>query len=145
MIIQEVYLPKYDWYIKVYYSVDDVYIEEILKDLINIECPESTYNEIKNFLNNFDYNDGITYSSFKFNSSIVVIGPTTSAEQFQDTFDHEKGHLTMHIASALSIHPLSETYQYLSGEIGKKLFRVARKFLCRHCRNNISDMFSKER
>ena len=30
----------------------------------------------------------------------------------------------------------SEKFQYLQGEIGKRLFTVARRFLCDHCRVN---------
>ena len=58
----------------------------------------------------------------------------TSASEFQNTFDHEKGHLAMHIANALNIDLLGEEFQYLTGEIGQKMFLVARRFLCDHCR-----------
>lgn len=69
--------------------------------------------------------------------SIVVIGLTTSAEEFQNTFDHEKGHLAMHISSALKIKPYGEEYQYLTGEIGQSMFKIAKRFLCDDCRQKL--------
>lgn len=80
---------------------------------------------------------GITYSNFKHKCSIVVIGLTTSAEEFQNTFDHEKGHLAMHISSALKIKPYGEEYQYLTGEIGQSMFKIAKRFLCDDCRQKL--------
>lgn len=69
--------------------------------------------------------------------NIVVIGLTTSAEEFQNTFDHEKGHLAMHISSALKIKPYGEEYQYLTGEIGQSMFKIAKRFLCDDCRQKL--------
>ena len=69
----------------------------------------------------------------------MVIGLTTSSEEFQNTLDHEKGHLVMHIAEAYNIDPYGEEYQYLSGEVGQKLFKVAKRFLCDHCRRFLKE------
>lgn len=68
---------------------------------------------------------------------IEFIGLTTSAEEFQNTFDHEKGHLAMHISSALKIKPYGEEYQYLTGEIGQSMFKIAKRFLCDDCRQKL--------
>ena len=43
----------------------------------------------------------------------------------------------MHICSAYGIDPFGEEYQYLTGEIGQKMFKIARRFLCEHCRNSL--------
>lgn len=91
----------------------------------------------ENLLRSNQYNIGITYSNFKHKCSIVVIGLTTSAEEFQNTFDHEKGHLAMHISSALKIKPYGEEYQYLTGEIGQSMFKIAKRFLCDDCRQKL--------
>ena len=60
-----------------------------------------------------------------------------NSEWLKASFDHEKWHLVMHISSALSIDPYSEEYQYLAGEVGKRMFKVAKKFLCDHCKQYI--------
>ena len=60
------------------------------------------------------------------------------------TFDHEKGHLAIHIAKYYDIDPYGEEYQYLTGDIGKKLFPIASKFMCKHCRQELTtDLFDR--
>lgn len=81
--------------------------------------------------------NAVALTNFKHKCSIVVIGLTTSAEEFQNTFDHEKGHLAMHISSALKIKPYGEEYQYLTGEIGQSMFKIAKRFLCDDCRQKL--------
>lgn len=66
--------------------------------------------------------------------SIIIIGPTSNATEFQDSLDHEKGHLAMHVSIANDIDPFSEKFQYLNGMIGHEMFLVAKEFLCDHCR-----------
>jgi len=137
MIIQDIYLKDYDWSVKVYYAVDRYYIPDILNDLLLIDCDEKSFFRIKDLIESERLNIGFTYSNTDRRASVMLIGVTDSANEFQDTFDHEKGHLAMHICSALHIDPFSEEYQYLTGEIGKQLFKEAKNFMCEHCRKYI--------
>lgn len=134
MIIQNVYLEDWDWYVKVYYAVDTFYMDSILGDLESMGCSARKLNNIEKTLTESPYNNGLTYSNIVYRWSLVVIGITESPEEFQNTFDHEKGHLAMHIAETDQIDIFGEEYQYLTGEIGKQLFPVAKKFMCEHCR-----------
>lgn len=84
-------------------------------------------------------NIGLTFSSFSHRYSVVVLGITSSADEFQNTFDHEKGHLAMHIAKSLHIDLQGEEFQYLTGEIGQKMFKVAKRFLCDYCRQKLDN------
>lgn len=45
--------------------------------------------------------------------------------------------LAMHISSALKIKPYGEEYQYLTGEIGQSMFKIAKRFLCDDCRQKL--------
>lgn len=134
MIIQNVYLEDWDWYIKVYYAVDTFYMDSILGELESMGCSRKKLNNIENTLTEYPYNNGLTYSNVAYRWSLVVIGITESPEEFQNTFDHEKGHLAMHIAETDNMDIFGEEYQYLVGEIGKQLFPIAKKFMCEHCR-----------
>lgn len=89
-------------------------------------------------------NIGFTYTNVDRGASLVLIGITDSAEEFQSTYDHEKGHLVMHISKALDIDPYSEECQYLAGEIGKKMFKEAHKLLCDNCRRYLSNYYVGE-
>ena len=79
----------------------------------------------------------ISLTNSKLKTSIVIIGKTSSADEFQNTFDHEKGHLVMHISQLLGIDVYSEDYQYLAGEIGREMFKEAKKFMCDCCRQKL--------
>ena len=137
MIVQDIYLEDYDWSIRVYYAVHEYFISNILIDLLDIDCDEESFFRIKRLMETGKDNIGFTYTNTEMGASLMLIGKTDSSDEFQDTFDHEKGHLVMHISSALSIDPYSEEYQYLAGEVGKRMFKVAKKFLCDHCKQYI--------
>lgn len=137
MIVQDIYLEDYDWSIRVYYAVHEYFISNILIDLLDIDCDEESFFKIKELMETGKDNIGFTYTNTEMGASLMLIGKTDSSDEFQDTFDHEKGHLVMHISSALGIDPYSEDYQYLAGEVGKRMFKVAKKFLCDHCKQYI--------
>lgn len=137
MIVQDIYLQDYDWSIRVYYAVHEYFISNILIDLLDIDCDEESFFKIKRLMETGKDNIGFTYTNTEMRASLMLIGKTDSSDEFQDTFDHEKGHLVMHISSALEIPVYSEDYQYLAGEVGKRMFKVAKRFLCDHCRQYI--------
>lgn len=137
MIIQNIYLKNWDWYVTVFYAVDTYYLDDILGELEEIGCSADKLDAIEYNLATEQYNIGLTYSNLKGRCSVVIIGLTSSPAEFQNTFDHEKGHLAMHICETDDIDPFSEKYQYLTGEIGQAMFPIAKKFLCEHCRNDL--------
>ena len=137
MFIQEFYLENWDWQVKVYYAVDTFYMDDILSELELLGCDFQSAMKIKRDLTLYPYNNGLTYSSFDERSSIVVIGLTNSPDEFQNTFDHEKGHLAMHISECDNIDVYSEDFQYLTGEIGRSMFPIAKRFMCEHCRKDL--------
>lgn len=137
MIRQEFSLPKYDWRVTVYYAVDCYYVCRIVSELFLMDCPREQLQRAYKNLASDDLDTGLTYSNFEKRRSLVVIGLTSSPEEFQNSFDHEKGHLCRHISRAYGLDPYGEEVQYLSGEIGQRMFVVAKNFLCEHCRKNI--------
>lgn len=135
MIIQDIYIKQYDWDVRVYYAVDAYYSEEILKELEEYNPTVKEYHSVQKLMEEYVYNTGLTFTDYNKRKSLVVIGLTTSPEEFQSTFDHEKGHIAIHIAQYYDIDPYGEEFQYLAGEIGRLLFSVAKKFICKHCYN----------
>ena len=47
-------------------------------------------------------------------------------------------HLCRHISKAFGIDPYGEEAQYLSGEVGQKMFPIAKRVLCEHCRKGLA-------
>lgn len=108
-----------------------------MKDLYNCGCRGYSLRKAYRNLTEGNLNTGLTYSSFRNHETVMVLSLTSTPEQFQNSFDHEKGHLCRHISQAFGIAPYGEEAQYLSGYVGQKMFPVARKFLCKHCRKEL--------
>lgn len=139
MIRQTIYLGDYDWTVTVYYAVTSVWTARILAELADMGCGDRDYERARRNLVSGNLNTGLTFSSARFHESLMVIGQTSSPEEFASTYDHEKGHLARQICQAFGIDPYGEEAQYLAGDIGKKMFPVAKKFLCEHCRAKLTD------
>lgn len=135
MIVQDFYIPQYDWHVRVYYAVTTYWTDTIVKDLRHIGCSGWELMRAYESLSKGNLNTGLTYSNN--GESVMVISITSTPAQFQNSLDHEKGHLCRHISKACGIDPYSEEEQYLNGEIGQKMFPIAQMFLCQHCRKEL--------
>ena len=133
---QEFLLEDWNWNVKVFYVVDLIPIDYIIKQLEEIECSESDIKSAIDVLDSGD-NRGITFSNNETRKSVIVIGETSCPAEFSHSFDHEKLHLVMHIAKQDGIDPFSEELAYLAGDIGFKTFPIAKYFLCEHCRKEL--------
>lgn len=134
MIIHQFELPKYKWNITAFIVDEVIYPDIILQALDDID-----YNDSETVVDRFikaGVNAGFTVSVPETRSSVMMIGTAECAEEFQNTLDHEKGHLAVHIALENQIPFVSEDFTYLLGDIGKCLFKVCEPFLCEHCRKS---------
>lgn len=113
MIIQVVYLERYDWLIKVFYDVDSSNADQILNELDKIDCDPIAFYSLADQLEEDDRNIGFTYTDNYMRVTFIVISKTTCSAEFQNTLDHEKGHAAVHIAKELGINLESEQFQYL--------------------------------
>ena len=134
MIRQRIPLHYWGWDITVYYEAGPEDADRILLDLDRMGAGGEELLRAERNIRGGVPNTGLTFTSREARESVTVISRTTSAAQFQDTIDHEKGHLAMHIGKALGLDPYGEELQYLSGEIGRRMFPVAKRFLCDACR-----------
>ena len=130
MIRQQFDISKYDWKVEVYYAVDCYYTDEIMGKLYDIGCRGDDLQTAYENLSAGKPDTGLTYSNYGTRQTVMVIGITSSAAQFQNSYDHERKHLEAHIAAALGIDPWGEEICYLSGEIGQLMFEKARLMLC---------------
>lgn len=136
MKTQLVYLDDYDWLIKVFYLIEDPFIEGILGELDSIDCEPEAFYKAAEMLENEELNSGLTYTDYEKHVTFMIISRTTSADEFFNTFIHEIGHAAEHIASYYDIKYFSEDLQYLQGEIALQMFQEAKEFMCDHCRMN---------
>lgn len=134
MIKQVFTIDDYCWFVKVFYIVDTFPKEEVYESLIDLGCDEDEAINTVDSLEEEGLNVGAIYSNIHRRASLIVIGKADSVDEFYNTFDHEKGHLAMHICIADDIDPFSEKYQYLVGDIAKSMFSAAKELFCEKCR-----------
>lgn len=134
MIIQEFTLDKYDWCVKIYYSISFYQSDDILNDLISLGCDEEDILIVKESIDDDIYDFASTHSNLIQRKTVIIFGKSSSASEFANTLAHEVGHLASHISIAEDINPFGEEIQYLAGDITQQMFEVTEKFLCEHCR-----------
>lgn len=137
MIIQDTYIHRASWHVRVYHAVDTVWSEEIINDLVNIGCSGQSLIDAKTKLRDNIRNTGYTFSSPVLHETIMIILPCTSGEEYWNSIDHEKNHLLQHISLTTGIDPYGEEISYISGEFIRDVYRKAGKLLCDCCRNEI--------
>ncbi len=137
MIRQVFDIPQYRWTVTVYYAVTGYDVRRIMRGLRQIGCGEYDLRRAYRNMTSGAADTGLTYSNAELRQTIMLIGRTTTAAQFQNSLDHEKGHLCRHISQAMHIDPYGEEAEYLAGYVGQRMFEVARMFLCDTCRRKL--------
>ena len=138
MIVQIIYLKKYDWLIKAFYEATSDDSDLILEELDQIDCEPRIYYDAAEMLENNHLDTGFTYTASDMHTTFIVMMKSSCADEFQNTLDHEKGHDTQHIGYELNLDYEGEEIQYLQGEIGREMFKVAKRFMCDNCRMDIN-------
>lgn len=135
MIRQRFELPNYSWLCHVYYVVTKPNSEEIVGMLERIGCDDETLVRAYNNLTSGKCDTGLTYSNGRRRETVMVFAKTSSAKQFQQSYQHETGHMKDHIAQYFGISPHGEEIQYIGDEIVDATWDIARKLLCDYCRH----------
>lgn len=137
MIVQDFYIPSYEWHVRVYYAVTTYWCDRILRHLHRLGCRGADLKRAERNLSAGRLDTGLTYSNFGRGETLMVISLTSSPAEFLNSWLHEMRHLSRHIEQACHVSPYGEEAAYLAGIIGQQMFPVARKFLCEHCRNHL--------
>lgn len=137
MIRQVFDIPQYGWRVTVYYAVTGYNVRLIMHDLEQFGCNGEDLRRAYDNIRRGASDTGLTYSNEERRHTIMLIGRTSTAAQFQNSLDHEKGHLCRHISQAMHIDPYGEEAEYLAGYVGQQMFDVARMFLCDTCRKKL--------
>lgn len=124
-----------DWDIEWYFFTTKENIDDILSSLVSMNAQDSLLSKIErtNLLDKQNY--GFTFSNMSRRKSIVVIGQTTSGQEFLNTFIHELRHLTDHIASTLHLDLSGEEVAYLAGDVAMTVGDIICKYSCDSCKN----------
>lgn len=133
----DIYLDRYNWLVRVYVGVNCLDADEILRYMMRIGCRLNDLEEAGKALRRCSYNNGLTYSFLSKGMSVMVIGLTDSAEQFDDSKTHEIMHQAVHICAGLGIDLEGEAPCYLAGEIARQMYPHVYDLLCHNCRKRV--------
>lgn len=137
MIAQDFYLPRYGWHVRVYYAVTTYRAKEIVTGLRMLGCSGERLKRAKRNLEESRLDTGLTFSNLKMKETLMVISMTSTPGQFLNSWTHEMFHLCRHVARCFYVDPYGEEAAYLAGTVGQKMFPVAKKFLCEHCKDEL--------
>ena len=108
-------------------------VEGVLACLYDLGATQSIIERTEEIMESKELNTGFTYTNPANYRALVVIGPTSSGEEFIDTFTHEIHHLAVAIAANLGIDLESETPAYLAGDSARELADLVCELGCPKC------------
>ena len=136
MIKQEFIVDKVYWKVYVYYNVTPKDAIEIVTKLQEIKLPKSYITSAYTTLVSNKLNQGLTETNSKLKTSVIVFTKTTNASQFVNSFVHEIGHLSNHIAITYNLDLNGEEVQYIAGDIAQQMFKRCHTLMCDYCREH---------
>lgn len=136
MIVEDLYIDRYDWHLRVFYAVDCNDTRDVIDELKAIRCTRENLERAYRNLSSCRLNTGLTFSNKESRESVMIIGKWTSPAEFDNSFSHELRHFTDHVAKAFGMEIGGEEVAYLSGEIRRELFPVNKMFLCSCCNHD---------
>ena len=136
MITQEFIVDKVYWKVYVYYDVTSKDTIKIITKLQELKLPKSYITSAYTTLISNILNQGLTETNSKLKESIVVFTKTTNASQFVNSFVHEIGHLSNHIAITYNLDLNGEEVQYIAGDIAQQMFKRCHTLMCDYCREH---------
>lgn len=113
-----------------YFAKTSRYAEEIMENLLRIGVSGEDAHTAWENLRSGRVDTGLTYSGYAKRESVMVVGVTSDAGEFLDSFVHELGHLTAQMAEALGLDHMGEEVQYLRGGLAKRLYPAIKGLLC---------------
>lgn len=136
MITQEFIVDRRYWKVYVYYDVTPKDAIKVVTKLKEIRLPKSYITSAYTTLISDKFNQGITETNSKLKKSVIVFTKTTNASQFINSFVHEIGHLSNHIARTYNLNLNGEEIQYIAGDIAQQMFKRCHTLMCDYCREH---------
>lgn len=126
------------WLVYFVFVTDDYDRQAILSMLDAFGAPDEVLTRAEEIMDSEYLNNGFTFSNADIRRALVVIGPTTSGKEFQNTFSHEIRHLADAIANSIGFELGSEGPAYMTGDTVMELAEVVCELGCDRCRGEES-------
>lgn len=118
-----------DWGLVLVYDYDRHDFPEIWRMLMSLGMPNYKAQKALSVLSRL--NTGMTYSVFHDTMSVTFVSGATSPDEWFDSLLHELKHIVEHISEFYQVDPKSEPAAYLQGEIGRQLFPMIMRKVCK--------------
>ena len=118
------------WVVDFLFATGRYDVDGVLACLSEAHAPASVLDEAEDLMLSCEYDCGFTYTNQSRRRAVVLIGPSSSGKEFQDTFVHEIRHLADAIAKSLGIPLDSEKPAYISGDTARALTEVVCELGC---------------
>lgn len=129
MIHRALFIGK--WVVDFLFAEDKYDKSEVVMYLKEAEAPSVIVKDAVKLMDTCLYNCGLTFTNPEKKTAVVLIGPTTSGAEFQDSFVHETYHLAEAIAADIGIDLSREVPAYIAGDAARALSEVVCTFGCR--------------
>ena len=121
------------WIIAFYFAPDGYDIDTVLDVLYDSGAGARVMRQALTLIESGKPNTGFTFTNPFEHIAVVLVGPTSSGEEFQNTFSHEIRHLVNDIVTSLGIELDTEPSSYLTGDMVMELADVVCQLGCRKC------------
>ncbi len=121
------------WVVDFLFAKEGYDIEGVLACLYDAGASNSVLEQAEDLMLSCKYNCGFTYSDQRRRRAVVLIGPTSSGDEFTNTLAHELYHLSAAIAQSLGIDLNSESPAYLTGNTMQELIDIVCSMGCSKC------------
>lgn len=121
------------WVVDFLFFVDKYDVEGVLACLWDCGATRGILMQAEDLMKTCEANCGFTFANPELFRAVVVVGPTSSSDEFIDTLVHEIHHLAVAIASELGIDLEGETPAYISGDFARALASTICELGCPHC------------
>lgn len=118
------------WVVDFLFATKRYDVEGVVACLYDAHAPRNIVEQAEELMNSCEYNCGFTYTNQRRRRGVVLIGPTTSGDEFLNTFTHEVRHLADAIATSLGVPLDSEKPAYISGNTAKALAEIVCELGC---------------
>lgn len=121
------------WEVDFLFAPDGYETEEALAYLYYADASDTIMRRAYQMMESENLNTGFTFTNQESKLAVVVIGPTSSEEEFINTLCHEVHHLAVAIAEGLGFSLDSEGPAYLNGDSMMELTKIICTLGCKRC------------
>lgn len=121
------------WEFDFLFAPDGYDTEEALTYLYYADAPDHILQRAYHVLEDNIDNTGFTYTNSDTRQGVVVVGPSSSGDEFVNTLAHEVYHAAVAVAESIGVELVGESPAYISGDTLQSLFGVICDLGCGKC------------